>query len=564
MRINEKISNILNNETVDITNNDIIEILNVFKDTFSSENYLKLILLLNKSYIDPNDLLNMICIESVNFENKDNAIIVIGLCLKYGANPNLYINNKYHIISYINEMKMSNIIILILIISGTNLNMTNLNMKSNKDNDNLVKDIDNELLKIIHNVENLDEWIDKNIDQKIISKIATILDKPSLIKEGSELSSSEIIRDHSSKLIHKIKIDSFDLCIKYLNLTSFKHLIKMDLYPSYNVVNDIILLMCRYHETNDMLSYLQLKEMLSYYLLYGGKLDPYQYNMLFTGKIVNSIVSSYNASFNVSDKKGVDIDITDTNEDKNDNLKILAFILNIDPNLDNMEIIHKIKENDKLTIKKAAIKYYYFRTAYGIHTLNDYKTKLNYRIIQNIKPLLDKLENNFNEIDIIYINDDNNLFWVFPNDMIEELLYKKKNVYMNNYTNELIKTNISDDELKNINNQRSMLKRLGLPVVLSIKDLDENEPNIVDFTYTQKIRNIFYNIAHLYNVTAEKIESLNIDQISSMLDAIKSSYYNINLLDINHAHMTFYHIMYKKIKENPDIAQDFFNIIHSL
>ena len=486
----------------------------------------------------------------IKLKSNDNAIILIGLCLKYGADPNLLINKKQHIISYIHEMKMSNIIILILILSGSNLN---LGIK------------DNGLINLIKDQKNVKEWMHSNMDTKIISKISIILDNPSLIKKDYILSPSEIIRDHSTKLIHTIENDCFDLCVKYLNLAAFKHLIKINLYPSYNVVNDIILLMCKYHEYGDILSYLQLKEMLSYYLLYGGKLDPYQYNMLFTGDIAKSIVNAYNASFNSnSDEKGINIDINDEKENENERLKILAFILNINPNLDNMEIIHKIKETDRFSIKKAAIIYYYFRIAYGINKLNDYKIKLNYRLIQNIKPLIDRLEDNYSEVDMIYMNDDNNVFWIFPHDMIEELLDKKRNIYMDDYTNEIVKTNIEIEKLRNINNQRSMLKRLGLSVSLNIKELDENDPNIVDFTYTQNIRNVFYNIALLYNVTAEKIECLNIDQISKILNAIESTYYNINLLDINHAHITFYHIIYKKIKENPDIAQDIFNIIYHL
>ena len=72
--MDEKISKILNNEEITITNDDISSILDSFTDKFSSENYLKLILLLNKSYISPNDLLNMTCIK---LKSNDNAIILI-------------------------------------------------------------------------------------------------------------------------------------------------------------------------------------------------------------------------------------------------------------------------------------------------------------------------------------------------------------------------------------------------------------------------------------------------------------------------------------------------------
>nr|QBK90193.1 MAG: hypothetical protein LCPAC102_01060 [Pithovirus LCPAC102] len=579
-----KINNILNGDrNITINKDDIKSLMIDNINKFSPSLYLKLVLLLNKSLITSDDLLHIIITIIIEYDINENIVnnnllVFIGLALKYDADPNIYIinNTKYNLIDYIikhiNNKIIIDSLILILLLSNAIIDYDKI-------------DATETILSVIKKNKQIDTitTIKNIIDIKYIIKISIILDNPSIIDHDDKniYSSTEMIRDHSSNYLYKcneyINYD-FDICLKYLNLNAYKLLISKDIFPSYSNINDLILLINNYNTYDDTLICIQLQNMLSYYLLYGGKLDPYQYTLLsINKKIYKNIKSSYVNSFDtdisytisteIPSRKNKyitgDTDNKNINDIKSERIRILAFILHINPFLNIIDIIKNIKTKDILSLKKSVIKYKIFRDAYNIKTLNEYKLKINEKNITNIAPILDRIKSDkYNEIDIIYYKDSNDITWYFTNDMFDELLKYNNNIYFDPFINSLINSKMDSIFIAHVNTQRSMIKRLGIPVTTCSYDnnidMDIELPNIVDFKSAQKIRDIFYTLARMHNVTPNIIESLDIQKLNELLKSIDSPYYNLNSLECDHARMTFYKLSYSKIQQYPEIAIPYF------
>jgi len=200
--------------------------------------FLKLIPLLNKSKINPDELLIISCkniLDKID-QNDDSLLLPFALALRYKANKNTNIN-KDHILKYLSDMELSmkinnnpliNSMIIMLLISGFKVNENNINNK-------IILDYQN-------NIDNLYN----TLDPKYLSKLLVMLDL-SESKYLTDISITEVIRDHSLSINKKIINDInnsdeyYKVCINYLNLGGFKMYIKTGNLPSYYVVNNILL-----------------------------------------------------------------------------------------------------------------------------------------------------------------------------------------------------------------------------------------------------------------------------------------------------------------------------------
>jgi len=502
--------------------------------------FLKLIPLLNKSKINPDELLIISCkniLDKID-QNDDSLLLPFALALRYKANKNTNIN-KDHILKYLSDMELSmkinnnpliNSMIIMLLISGFKVNENNINNK-------IILDYQN-------NIDNLYN----TLDPKYLSKLLVMLDL-SESKYLTDISITEVIRDHSLSINKKIINDInnsdeyYKVCINYLNLGGFKMYIKTGNLPSYYVVNNILLyhnIMTDNHNKN------VLYQFITYLIENGYRLGPYQLNYLPPNfmqiiDIDDNIVKTYN-----------------NENDCNLNLLLLTDLLFIDKDKGKMYILNELRMINSERMKIAAIKMSILRSNYAIdpsfkYIKTDFETSIKY---QNIKYRFRNLEE-INTIDLCNYIDENGIKWVFTNELFESILHHRKNPYTDTIIN-------NEKLLTEIKNKRNQLKRLGIQVNINNIETSSNNTIVINYDYAQIIRQRFFNLGKLYNITPYDIESLTIHNIEYLLNKLKISDINIKNLHKDHAHLTFYRVVCEKIQKDLDIAYPFFSIIKNI
>lgn len=491
--MNEKINHLLKRgqETL-ITLKDIYQ-LGSGPDIFN-----KLIFLLEEKYLNPNILLDA----GMQMKN----LLFIGFAIRYGAN---YKENSKP--EMIDDQRLKENILALLSFDPTNGF--------------------------------------ENMEPSTATRLAIILDQPKYFK--SEPSLSEIIRDHSyqSLLAYRRPLADISLTIKYLNLKAFKEYLKYDIFPSYAELNDMILLLNHFKQINDKLSYKTIKEMLLYYLLYGGYFDPYQYNLISQTKIIkkyDKIFEHHKSIFSSDSNKSIDL--------KKERLKILAFIMQIDPYQDTYAILDQIKQSKAGLLKRSILKYIILVKAYDLKTLDDYLNVITKEALIKLKSRLDRAMYDKNsQFDVIFQSDD--ITWPLPTDFIEEMLSTSRHPF----------TRDKVTDLQRLNELRSIFKRLGLPVNFqTVKNENKDKRPLNNYLRAQFIRETFYNLGIIHQVTPDLIESFDLEKIKKALLFISQPYHNMDHLDLMHAHMTFYQVSLSYIEIQPDKASEYFTYIKTL
>ena len=124
--------------------------------------------------------------------------------------------------------------------------------------------------------------------------------------------------------------------------------------------------------------------------------------------------------------------------------------------------------------------------------------------------------------------------------------------------------------LREINKRRNLLKRLGFMTNYVLPDKYSPSPtksisyDLIDYTTPQKIRNKFFYLSKLYDITPSQIEGLQIDNIQHIIDSIHEKIYNsdniinVKILHKDHAHLTFYRYICETMRDNINIIPSFF------
>lgn len=211
---------------------------------------------------------------------------------------------------------------------------SNLNLPALDSQDNGYSSVESELSKNKYSdlqnqsvkdllLREFPSFLDK-LDSRVERKINSMLDL-----EDPLFSVNESIRDQSFQSLSSFVpcqeniSDYFDQTIKHCNVSFFKRLILLNYFPSYQQINDLLLLLGLYNK--DLLLYAYAKDMIIFYLYRGGKLDPYQYNMLKrTKNSARLLLRELDQTFR----------FFDTEDDEM--IRILAYILDFDPKLDHV------------------------------------------------------------------------------------------------------------------------------------------------------------------------------------------------------------------------------------
>lgn len=205
---------------------------------------------------------NLILIQSINSLKKEEDLVLVGLALRFGANPNQYVNSGLGIIHLIGytyaklynkiEENVFKTLISILLNKGSDLKHDVFKMEKNS------KYIKNENTSD----QNLKDWIklqkyklyqDSNYNY---SNVLIYLDNDSMLSDYGKIENLDldlIIKTHSNKIfdIYVRKIDLHDLCnssiirksIMYYNFYTFQRMINFRILPDYfekeEIVNNI-------------------------------------------------------------------------------------------------------------------------------------------------------------------------------------------------------------------------------------------------------------------------------------------------------------------------------------
>ncbi len=241
-----------------------IEIKNLFSYPTTPEFILYIITSLNRKKIDPNTVL----LQAISNATKKEDMLSVALALRYGADPNLYVNTPeigdIHILGYTylvlskRELPVLNSVVIMLMEMGSSPSMGIFDAKGG-----IIKD-EFSLLDPVKGRSVID-WLDAlgydtiipqirtdydAVNSEFITTLGTFLDKKDMLREDPQL--DEIIRSHDINITQPSS--DLGVCIKYLNLNSYEKYVNEGVLLKYEQINDIILSVSKYNKNDDVIS----------------------------------------------------------------------------------------------------------------------------------------------------------------------------------------------------------------------------------------------------------------------------------------------------------------------
>ena len=574
-----------------------VDIHTIFQDKFTNEFNLIIYKGLQQKVLDP----DITILQAITKSKNKDYLITIALCLRFGADANMYVNAPnlgiIHILGYVyitlsgndnitnsSDLMIINTIVLMLLISGARPSMPmfdkNAGQISNTD-------------KLIPSTLSVKEWLDDRgyitildklnigeysqlqeyVDKESLVLLSILLDNPALAArkyQSSDIffaikSFSEIVIDMIPVSNLKLGLDykTLESAITYVNNNAFNKFLDKGQFPSYIMINKILIAMQKSKADNNIIAFQEYEKMLIESVKYGIELDQDQYAMISSlgADTLSNVTREYDKP--LWEKICKSPPASDTPEE----LKMIAVSLNIDPTLSKTGICEKIKNitiADKDVLKEAARKRQQYRMASTIGGVNEFLgDNVPVYTCQN-KSLLQHDPFDYNDFDLAYYKDDQGVIWCFSSNSYATLLETKINPH--NYTK------LPDSFLDQIKIQSQSLKKMGV-------DVDHGEIGIynsrIPLTFTQAIDNLsakdtikekyskksydnFVQLAIMNGLNPDSIKSLNKSQLSNALNSID---YKTDLNDIstNHAIITTSKIIDEVNKISPNLIPIFFN-----
>ena len=466
----------------------LVEINYLFNRPLSPEFILILKEAIERKLMEPDDAFIQLLARS---KTKD-YLIPMALCIRNkDFNPNFYVNIQnlgiIHILGYVHyvlpdHIEIRDSIIYMLLLKSSNYSLPIFD-KTGGSIKNYVEENEFKTISVKEWIQNQgytspilkikvlnNDKILEPLDNKTKNNLAMILDNPSLgdndyksadmtnaIRSFSKLTMNSIPFSNTMILMdNKYLVES----VIYLNYNSFQFIIEKGVFPSYILINKIILAMKFYSTKKDFVSMKTLENMLVLAISYGSELDMEQYNLLgFTGKIVlENINKEYNQPYWRKICKS-SFGGKEDNFDKNipDNLKRTALSLNIDPYLGKKgicESISQLSKADKELIKETMQKRQKYRMTAALGNINDFMDETVPTLRCRNGNLLQNDVNSYIDIAISSYKDDQGAIWCFTDDNYSNIL--------ENGTNQYNGTKIPESFKNDIQNKIKILKDLGM------------------------------------------------------------------------------------------------------
>ena len=552
-----------------------IEIRNLFSYPNTPESILYIISALNRNKIDPNTTL----VQAIANATKKKDLVPIALALRYGADPNLYVNapnvGDIHILAYVylalskKSLAILNSVVIMLMSYNSDPNQLVFNPKGTvyKDEYSLVEPIKGQSVLDWLNDQGYDNIIGQiegqnydDVENGFMTTLTTFMDKPDLVVGTPKL--DEVIYSHSVEVLDKTK-DKYDSqkgmlkSINYLNLNAFETFVNEGASPSYSDINGLISSINNYTEIDDLISMCQAREMLIYAISTGTVLDTHQTDLIknTNPKIYEKVMAAYQQPYWVkacANCKGP----------VHDKFKLLAYRLNLYPEAPKETLCHQVKNITKADpdlVKESLVKRQKCRINADMACINQFDNGSNPPSLEcSNKSLLSKNLYDYPDADIAYYRDYQDKLWCFSSNNFEKMVNKKTNPYTNNEFPEYYLDEVGR-KIDFISKYRP-IDEMPVPISDTIDSL--NQPDQPDDVWTDKYVDEFKTIAmkNGTEIDTNKLSKANMEEILNGL-GIEA---NLTDLDTENAVRAFSVVSYGKLSENPGAAKQFFKAIDSM
>jgi len=552
-----------------------VEIRNLFSYPNTPESVLYIISALNRNKIDPNTTL----VQAIGNATRKKDLVPIALALRYGADPNLYVNapsvGDIHILAYVylvlskKSLAILNSVVIMLMAMNSDPRQVVFNPKGEviTDEYSLVEPIKGQSVMDWLSDQGYDNILGQiegqnyqDVEAGFMTTLATFLDKPDLLNGKPKL--DEMVYSHSVEVLNENKSDYIPNigmleAVKYLNLNAFETYINEGASPSYSDINNLIMLVKNYNNNEDLISMCQAREMLIYAISTGTILDKYQAKLIkdINPKVFNKVMTVYQQPYWVKV-------CTIPKGPVHDKLKLLAYQLNLYPEAPKETLCYQIKNITKADpdlVKSSVVKRQKCRISSDVSCINQFDGSENPPKMEcSNKSLLSKDLYDYPDSDIAYYRDYQDNLWCFSSNNFEKMVNKK----INPYTQVEFPPYYLDDvkrKIDYISTYRSM-DEMPVPISDTIDTLSvADEP---DNTWTDKYVEEF-NKMSMENGTEIDTNTLSKADMEEILGGLGIDA-NLTDLDTDNAVRTFSVVGYDNIRENNVDERKFYESVQRM
>lgn len=544
----------------------VIEIRNLFSYPTTPESILYIITALNRSKIDPNTTL----VQGISNANRKEDLVPIALSLRYGADPNLYVNfpsiGDIHILGFVylvvsyKTLPLLNALVIMLMAMGSDPNKLIFDTKGGiiKDEYSLVEPLKGPSVLNWLEDQGYDTIIPQiqgqnytKVEKDFMTTLATFLDKPELIPTESIPRLNEVIGSHSGDIFSKYVNDSepnigLKISRDYINVSTYEKYVDLGAVLNYGEINDMILSVKKYKELGDIISIGQIREMLLYSITRGMILDQDQVDLIkeIDPRFYTKFMEKYSVPYWIKA-------CNTTNGKPHYRLKQLSYQLNLYPEAPKDVLCYQIKlitQADPDMVKQSVITRQQVRIKSDVAYINQFDNgDVPPDIKCNNRSLLGGNLYDYPDADIAYYRDYQDSLWCFTSNNFLKMVDKQ----VNPYTNQLFPQWFLDEinrKIEFISKYRSM-EEDPTPISIVIDNLNLNDTP--DNTYNKNIITNFNQMLIENNLMDNNIKNLSIEALKEIL---KDNFgISINLDDITreHAEKTFSIVSYQELLNNP-------------
>ncbi len=549
-----------------------MEVRDLLSHQTTPESVLYVLSGLMKDKLEPNIAL----IQSIASATKKEDMVNVGLAIRYGADPNLYVNTPnvgdIHILGYTylflkdRDQAVLNSVVIMLMASGADPNLPIFDCEGGiiKDEFSLMDPLKGQSVISWLDSQGYDTIIPiirKNYDEvnaKFMTTLATFLDRGDLIKTQPRL--DEVIGSHATKIFNQYEARSdidmgLVMSVNYLNLETFENYISKGADIPYSMVNKLIIKIKNYYEDGDLLSMAQTRDMLLFAISNGTPLDTYQYAM-----IIPEIKPMVDKAYQVPYWRKI---CNNTQGSVPFKLKLLAYRLNLYPEYPRITLcnqIRKISEADPTIVKKSIISRQKSRIRSDVALITEFDNDQPPVINCGNRSILSSSLYDYPDSDIAYYMDENNTLWCFSSNNFERIIQDGKNPYTQVEFPPFFITDVKNQN-EFIENYRS-IGDMPVPISETVDNLQT--PDKISNDHVNMDVDKFKELMALNGLTDLSIKNIPTPVLEKILLDGLGLAINLTPLGRIHAEITFYVTAYNKLMKNKDLIEDFFQQIEDV
>lgn len=541
---------------------------------------------------------DMAILQAISYATTVEYLIPVALCLRFGADPNMYVNaptlGAIHILGYVYYVlgdklqavnpEVRNTIIMMLVIKGARPSHPMFSSNGGKvQRESQMRSESRSVLEWL-NDQGYDHILDqvnvtdpahlqKVLDPEALVQLSIYLDMPTLAARPFKPGDMPYaIQSHSHEVFNRIPVLHVQVnldyktlrdAVIYLNGTAYVRLLSQGQVPSYLLLNDIIADMVHYHNSDGAIAMRELQHMLVQSVASGSQLDQDQRTLMSSlgQNVVNSVMKEYNVPYWKKACK-----FPNSQAPVPTHLKRIAISLNIDPTMSKAAIcqkISKLSEADKDALKEAAKRRQSMRLAAEMGTLNEFLNGQTPHITCRNRNVLPHDPLDYNDHDIAAYRDDQGAVWCFPSDTFASLLETGVNPHNQTALPQSFKIKLRYKlEVLRLLDIDADQGSIGLyssrvPITFSQAIDDLTKPDAISERDSEGAWRHLLQLSAAAGVTVETLRSLSKED---MMAALRTIGYDVNLRPFSHSHalVTMAHIVRNA---NSDLRPKFFDAL---